>query len=65
MNKYEVKRETKHHTETVFRGTEKECLDWTNSTITRNKYAYQTTVNLNMDPVWICQDRVFWITKEK
>jgi len=65
----ELRRATKHETVTVFKGTEKECIDWVNNTIKRNRYKTTTMVDLNMRPVWRCESqygttKVFFMKKE-
>ena len=51
---FELRRGAKHATETVFRGSESECIEWAQSAILRNRYSVTVLTDLNMRPVFSC-----------
>ena len=60
---YLLRRESKEGTCTVYKGTMAEVTEWVTDVVKRNKYTCTVLTDLNMLPVWSCEDRVFFIRK--
>lgn len=64
MKQYELRRESQKHDITIFRGTEKECIDYMNESIERNNYKeYDLLTDINMKPVWSMSHAAYYLKK--